>query len=230
MIFHDRRHAGTVLAAQLSHYRGDPRAVVLALPRGGVPVAHPIAELLELPLDVFVVRKLGVPGNEELAMGAIASGGVLVLNRRVVAALDITAKDIEDAADRELAEIQRREAAYGEDELRPDLTKRTAILVDDGLAGTTMLSAISALRKIEVEKIVVAVPVAARDVCAVIESQVEEMICARTPHPFRSVSSWYEDFAQVLDDEVRGLLLNARQHRAQGASADTQPHPPLPQS
>lgn len=225
MIFHDRRHAGTVLAAQLSRYRGDPRAIVLALPRGGVPVAHHIAEELELPLDVFVVRALGVPGNTAMAMGAISSGGVLVLNRRVVAALDITAKDIEDAADRELAEIQEREAAYGVDDGRPDLAQKTVILVDDGLAnGSTMLSAISALRKIEVAKIVVAVPVAAQDVCAVIESQVEEMIVARTPHPFRSVSSWYEDFAQVLDDEVRGLLLTARQHRAQIAGADLQPH------
>jgi putative phosphoribosyl transferase len=216
MIFHDRHHAGAILAQRLEKYKGDPNIVVLALPRGGVPVAYEIAEKIGAPLDIFVVRKLGVPGHEELAMGAIASGGVLVLNRQVMSALDITAADIETAAERELAEIERREREYGEDGSRPDLTDKTIILVDDGLAtGSTMQAAIGALRKLHVTKIIVAVPVSARDVCASFEDQVDEVICARMPHPFRSVGSWYEDFSQTTDEEVRGLLLTHRQrHRS----------------
>jgi predicted phosphoribosyltransferase len=211
MIFEDRRHAGRVLADKLQKYRGHRDIVVLALPRGGVPVGHEVAEALGAPLDVFVVRKLGVPGREELAMGAIASGGVVILNSRVVSKLEITRDQIEAAAEREMDELRRREAAYGENGSRPPLRGRTIILVDDGLAtGSTMQAAIQALRRIDVGGIVVAVPVSSPDVCAAFEPDVDEIICARRPDPFFSVGTWYRNFTQVTDDEVRALLRNNR--------------------
>ncbi|HEU0008201.1 MAG TPA: phosphoribosyltransferase [Verrucomicrobiae bacterium] len=206
----DRRAAGQALAARLSHCAHLPGALVLALPRGGVPVAHEVARELGLPLDVFIVRKLGVPGHEELAMGAIASGGVRVLNRQVIDDLGLPEAAIEAVTAAELAELQRRERLYRAQRPPLDLLGRTVILVDDGLAtGSTMRAAVAAVREQGAARVIVAVPVAPPDTCDTLARQADEVICPLRPHNFEAVGQWYEDFAQTTDDEVSALLASA---------------------
>jgi predicted phosphoribosyltransferase len=189
------------------NYRGRPDVLVLGLPRGGVPVAYEVSRRLHVPLDVFVVRKLGVPGHEELAMGAIASGDVQVINQDVVRQLQISPLDIEAAALRETLELERRERDYRNGRPPLEVHGRTAILIDDGLAtGATMRAAIAALRQREAGRIVVAVPVAAPRTCAEMEQYVDEMACLLMPEEFQAVGEWYEDFSQTSDQEVRNLL------------------------
>lgn len=205
--FRDRSEAGQLLAERLIAYAGRPDILVLALPRGGVPVAYEVARALGAPLDIFVVRKLGIPGHEELAMGAIASGGVRVLNDDVVQALHIPERVIEAVAARELRELERRERAYRGDRPAPDVRDRTVILVDDGLAtGSTMRAAVAALRRLGPARIVVAVPTAAPSTCEEFRREADECICQITPEPFHAVGLWYQDFSQTTDDEVRDLL------------------------
>jgi len=205
--FRDRREAGRLLAAQLSAYAKRPDVLVLALPRGGVPVAAEVASALGAPLDVFVVRKLGVPGHEEYALGAIATGGVRVLNEEVVQALRIPDRVIDALAGREQEELARRERVYRGHRPPPDVRGRTVILVDDGLAtGATMHAAIRALRQQQPARIVVAVPTASPETCAELKTEVDDVICATTPDPFYAVGLWYEDFSQTTDEEVRELL------------------------
>jgi putative phosphoribosyl transferase len=212
MLFRDRREAGRQLAERLSHYAGHDDVVVLALPRGGIPVAYEVARALGAPLDVFVVRKLGVPGHEELAMGAIASGDVVVLSRDLINAIGVPVEQIERVIDAERRELERRELAYRADAPPHQLDGKTAILIDDGLAtGSTMLAAVAALRKLRPRRIVVAVPVAAAETCNALAYEVDEMICAATPEPFRAVGLWYRDFSQTSDDEVRELLQAAHE-------------------
>lgn len=195
------------MASELAGYSGRPDVVVLGLPRGGLPVAFEVAEALEAPLDVFMVRKLGVPGHEELALGAIASGGVRVLNPDVLAAVDISAEEVEAVAARELQELERRERSYRGDRPARDLAGRLAIVVDDGLAtGATMRAAAQALRERNVSRIVVAVPVAPAQTCQSLRRDADEVVCAVTPEPFTAVGRWYRDFTPVSDDEVRALL------------------------
>ena len=218
MIFRDRTDAGQKLAARLAKYAHRSDVLVLALPRGGVPVAYEVAEQLGAPLDVFLVRKLGVPGYEELAMGAIASGGVRVVNDDVVRQLAIPGEVIDAVAAEERRELERRERAYRNDRPPPDVKGRTVILIDDGLAtGSTMRAAAAALRKLGPERIVVAVPVSAPETCDEIREEVDEVVCAVTPEPFRGVGLWYKDFSQTTDEEVRELLERARQSVAQRA-------------
>jgi predicted phosphoribosyltransferase len=205
--FRDRREAGRLLAARLSAYAGRPGVLVLALPRGGVPVAAEVARALEAPLDVFVVRKLGVPGHEEFALGAIATGGVRVLNDDVVRTLRIPAHVIDAVTAKEQEELARRERVYRGDRPPLDVRGRTVILVDDGLAtGATMHAAIRALRQQQPARIVVAVPTASRETCDELRTEVDDVICATTPDPFYAVGLWYEDFSQTTDEEVRELL------------------------
>jgi putative phosphoribosyl transferase len=205
--FRDRSDAGRVLAELLQEYRGNTDAIVLALPRGGVPVAYEVASHLGIPLDVFVVRKLGVPGHEELAMGAIGSGGVRVLNDDVVRHLDIAPGVIDAIAEREFREIERREHEYRGDRPQPDVRGRVVILVDDGLAtGSTMKAAIGALRPQGPRRIVVGVPVASSAAREEFLEIADQMVCACAPDDFSSVSNWYDDFSQTSDDEVRSLL------------------------
>jgi putative phosphoribosyl transferase len=209
MVFRDRTEAGRVLAGRLTPYAHRRDTVVLGLPRGGVPVAHEVATRLGLPLDVFVVRKLGVPGHEELAMGAIASGGVLVVNEEVVEALGIPAAALESVAAEEERELARRERAYRDGRLPHPLRGRTAILVDDGLAtGSTMRAAVAALRQSDPARIVVAAPVGSAATCSELGALpgVTEVICSVTPEPFFGVGAWYRDFSQTTDEEVRRLL------------------------
>jgi putative phosphoribosyl transferase len=210
-VFRDRIEAGRVLARLLSPYARQSNVIVLALPRGGVPVGFEVAQALQAPLDVFVVRKLGVPGHEEYAMGAIASGGVRVLNEDVVDYLGIQDEDIEGVARSEQAELDRREHLYRGSRPAPRVAGRTVILVDDGLAtGSTMRAAIRALQLQAPERIVVAVPVAAEETCESLRAEADEVVCARTPEPFRAVGLWYGDFSQTSDDEVRDLLARAQ--------------------
>jgi predicted phosphoribosyltransferase len=210
--FHDRRAAGRELARLLEKYRGHSDVLVLALPRGGVPVAYEVAVALGVPLDVFVVRKLGVPDREELAMGAIATGGVLVMNEELVWQLGITPEAVETVVAREAQELMRREADYRGRHGRPRLRGRTVILVDDGLAtGSTMRAAIEALARLGAAHTIVAVPVAARSTCVDLRAEVDDLVCGRTPEPFFAVGAWYEDFAQTSDEEVRALLESARE-------------------
>jgi putative phosphoribosyl transferase len=210
MLFRDRTEAGQFLASRLERYANRTNVLVLALPRGGVPVALEVARALHAPLDVFVVRKLGLPGNEELAMGAIASGGVRVLNDEVVRLLGVPNAIIEEVAGQEQRELERRERAYRGDVPAADVRGKTVILVDDGLAtGTTMRAAVAALRRQRPARIVVAVPVGAAQTCAEFRAEADELICAHTPEPFHAVGIWYENFSQTTDDEVRELL-----HRA----------------
>jgi predicted phosphoribosyltransferase len=219
-VFRDRTEAGRVLAEQLAAYADRPDVIVLALPRGGVPVGYEVAQALHAPLDVFLVRKLGVPGHEELAMGAVATGGVRVLNEQVVRALHIPDPVIDAVARWELEELARRERLYRGDRPPPDVRGRTVILVDDGLAtGATMLAAVRALRQQQPERIVVAVPIASRDTCDLLRDEVDDVICAATPDPFYAVGLWYENFEQLTDEEVRELLARAtgRTVQAQGA-------------
>jgi putative phosphoribosyl transferase len=207
MLFRDRTDAGRQLAAKLRHYADRPDVLVLALPRGGVPVAFEVAHGLRAPLDVFLVRKLGLPGHEELAMGAIATGGVRVLNETVVRALQIPEEVIDEVAAREGAELRRRTMLYRDDKPLPPIRGRTVILVDDGLAtGSTMRAAVAALRRQQPARIVVAVPVSAVDTCAELKTDADEVVCARTPEPFYAVGIWYDDFTQTTDEEVHELL------------------------
>ena len=211
MRFRDRAHAGKVLAERLEGYAGRPRLLVLGLPRGGVPVAFEVAQALDAPLDVFVVGKLGVPGHEELAMGALTSGGVRVLNDDAVQGLGIDEAAIARAAAAEGTELERRERAYRGDRGPIDVAGRTVILVDDGLAtGSTMRAAVHAVRALGPDRLVVAVPVAARQTCEQLRVEVDELVCAYTPEPFHAVGLWYDDFTQTSDDEVRDLLARAR--------------------
>ncbi len=208
--FRDRADAGKRLADKLARYADRPDVVVLALPRGGVPVGFEVATRLRAPLDVFVVRKLGVPGHEELAMGALATGGVLVLNESVVAGLDIASEVIDRVKARESQELERREKLYRDDRPPLEVAGQTTILVDDGLAtGSTMRAAVQALERLRPARIVVAVPVAAPSVCAEFEVEVDEVVCVMTPEPLYAVSYWYEDFAQTSDDEIYGLMKQA---------------------
>jgi putative phosphoribosyl transferase len=205
--FRNRREAGRLLAAKLPEYANRPDALVLALPRGGVPVAYEVARALGAPLDVFLVRKLGVPGQEELAMGAVASGGVRVINEPVVRALRIPPELIDAVAVREQEEIARQERLYRGDWPPPDIRGRTVLLVDDGLAtGATMLAAVKALRQQQPSRIIVAVPIASRETCEQLQSEVDDIVCAMTAEPFYAVGLWYQDFSQTSDDEVRDLL------------------------
>ena len=211
MIFPDRIEAGRALAARLAAYKTSGDILVLALPRGGVPVAFEVASALSAPLDIFVVRKLGVPGHPELAMGAIASGGVRVLNEGVVRQLGIGQDVIEAVAADEEQELKRREQTYRGGHDRQTVAGRTVILVDDGLAtGSTMRAAVVALRKQHPEKIVVAVPVAAAETCNELQKEVDVVVCAETPEPFFAVGAWYQDFSQTSDDEVHELLERSR--------------------
>jgi predicted phosphoribosyltransferase len=210
MVFADRAQAGRVLASQLVKYAGRPDAVVLALPRGGVPVAYEIGKELGLPIDVFIVRKLGVPGQEELAMGAIASGGVVYINEEVTTQLGIDAETIKAVTEREEREIERRELLYRAGRPPVEVSGKIVILVDDGLAtGSTMLAAVAALRKSHPARVVVAVPAAAPQTCQRIAAEVDEVVCAIMPEPFYAVGQWYQSFFQTTDDEVRELLSRA---------------------
>jgi predicted phosphoribosyltransferase len=210
--FRDRTDAGRQLAARLTAYADRPDVLVLALPRGGVPVAFEVALALNAPLDVFLVRKLGLPGQEELAMGAIASGGVTVLNSEVVDTLRIPNHVIERIATQEQRELERRERLYRGDRPPPDVRNKMVILVDDGLAtGSSMRAAAAALREQGPDRIVVAVPTSAPETCGEFRDIVDEIVCAITPDPFYSVGLWYEDFSQTTDDEVRDLLARAAQ-------------------
>ena len=215
MIFRDRIDAGRQLAARLTKYANRPGVLVLALPRGGVPVAFEVAQKLNAPLDIFLVRKLGVPGHEELAMGAIASGGGRVINEDVVHYLDIPVELIDAIAADEQRELERRERAYRDNRPAPDVQGRVVILVDDGLAtGSSMRAAVEALRGQGPARIVVAVPVSAPETCEELRHEVDEIVCAATPQPFRGVGLWYEDFSQTTDGEVRELLERANpQHQ-----------------
>jgi len=208
--FANRRDAGRTLAGLLTGLRARHDVVVLALPRGGVPVAFEVATALEAPLDVFIVRKLGVPGHEELAMGAIASGGVCVLNDGIITSHGITPAVVEQAIARESAELERRARLYREGRPLVSVREATALLVDDGLAtGSTMRAAVQAARAQGAASVVIAVPVGAAETCRELASIADTLTCARTPAYFRSVGEWYADFAQTTDDEVRALLAAA---------------------
>lgn len=205
--FRDRSEAGRLLATKLSAYTGRPDVIVLGLPRGGVPVAFEVARALAAPLDVFLVRKLGVPGHEELAMGAVASGGVRVLNHDVIARLGIAPEEIDAVAASEMAELARREQLYRGGRAPPEVGGRTVILIDDGLAtGATMRAAVAALRQLGPEGIVVAVPTAAPDICDDFKKLADKVVCYMTPERFLAVGRWYEDFGQIKDDQVCALL------------------------
>src|SRR5450756_512278 len=214
--FRDRADAGRYLGELLSDYAGRSDVVVLALPRGGVPVGFEVARALEVPLDVFVVRKLGVPGHEELAFGAIASGGTRILNPDVIRYLGLTSDVIDTVSERERGELERRERLYRGERPSTELEAETVILVDDGLAtGASMRAVVAAVRAREPAKIVVAVPTAALDACASLSAEVDELVSPLRPENFRAVSLWYDRFEQVSDEEVRTLLERAK--RAGGA-------------
>jgi len=215
MLFRNRTEAGRLLASRLMKYAGRPDVLVLGLPRGGVPVAFEVARALSAPLDVFLVRKLGVPGYEELAMGAIATGGVRVLNEDVVQALGIPDEAIDAVAAAEQEELERRQRAYRGDRPAPEVGGRTVILIDDGLAtGSTMRAAVAALRQQGPARIVVAVPVGAPGTCEELQNEADEAICARMPEPFYAVGFWYGDFSQTTDEEVHDLLERAAEEHA----------------
>lgn len=223
MLFRDRTEAGRRLAERLRQYAGRPDVLVLALPRGGVPVASEVARELGAPLDIFLVRKLGFPGQEELAMGAIASGGSRVLNRSLLRRLHVSEDTVNSVAARELWELERREQVYRGTRAPAPVRDRTVILVDDGLAtGATMHAAAAALRAQGPARIVVAVPVAAQSSCEEFADVVDEIVCAETPESFMSVGQWYEDFSQTSDEEVRRLLERSRSGR-EGANRTRAP-------
>ena len=205
--FADRREAGVELASKLRHLANRNDVVVLALPRGGVPVAYEVAEALNAPLDIFLVRKLGLPGYPELAMGAIASGGVRVLNPEVVRFYGVSSSAIDRVARSEQRELERREREYRRGQPMTNVSDKVVILVDDGLAtGSTMRAAVKAVRQREPSKIIVAVPVGSPDTCREFSAIADEILCARTPEPFSAVGQWYRDFSQTSDEEVRELL------------------------
>src|SRR5438067_3757834 len=205
--FANRHEAGIELASRLTKYRGRADVVVLALPRGGVPVAFEVAEALDAPLDTFIVRKLGMPGHPEFAMGAIASGGVRVLSDDVIRLYGITPDAVDAIARQELAELQRREREYRHGRPFVELRGRTVIIVDDGLAtGASMRAAVQAVRAHAPSAVVVAVPVGAPSTCREFADITDETVCARTPEPLSAVGLWYRDFSQTSDEEVRALL------------------------
>jgi putative phosphoribosyl transferase len=208
--FADRREAGRVLSGELTSFAGRRDVIVLGLPRGGVPVAFEVAKALDVPLDIFLVRKLGAPGHEELAMGAIASGGVVVVNDEVVRALKISPDAVSVEVESEREELMRREAIYRGGRHPLDVRGKTVILIDDGLAtGSTMRAAVTALRQKEPARVVVAVPVGAASTCAEFQTIADLCVCAIAPENFRAVGLWYDDFAQILDDQVCDLLTRA---------------------
>jgi putative phosphoribosyl transferase len=212
--YRDRRHAGQELAEHLDDLKGRNDVVVLALPRGGVPVAFEVARALGAPLDVFLVRKLGVPGHAEFAMGAVAPGGVRVLSDDVVMMLGISASEIEAVTAAERKELDRRERLYRAGRKAVELRNRVAILIDDGLAtGSTMKAAVQALRAYGPARVVVAVPVGSPETCREFADIADEIVCARSPHPFRAVGQWYQDFSQTTDDEVQELLEQVRDRK-----------------
>jgi putative phosphoribosyl transferase len=210
--FRNRRGAGRVLAERLRTYADRDDVVILAIPRGGVPVAYEVAKVLQAPLDVFAVRKLGVPGYEELAMGAIASRST-VIDRRLVEALGLGPREIDSIIKAELAELERREKVYRENRPPPEIEGKTVIVVDDGLAtGASLLAAVGSLRRSRPARIVAAVPVGASETCTALESEADEVVCTLMPEPFHAVGCHYEDFVQTTDDEVRALLAAANQN------------------
>jgi predicted phosphoribosyltransferase len=218
--FRDRFEAGRFLAERVQKYVGRDDVRVLALPRGGMPVGFELAKVLHAPLDVFVVRKLGVPGHEELAMGAIASGGVIVLNEDVLQLLRMPPQMLDFVIAREKEELERRERLYRDGRPPVDVRQRVVILVDDGLAtGATMRAAVAALRKREPKRIIVAVPVAAGQTCDELSGEVDEIVCGVTPEPFHAVGVWYQDFSQTTDEEVQELLRRAAQIQPPDAAA-----------
>lgn len=222
-MYRDRFEAGQRLATKLMAYAHRQDVLVLGLPRGGVPVAYEVAKALQAPLDVFIVRKLGVPGREELAMGAIATGGIRVINESVVRMLHIPEHIIDAVAAREQQELERREHLYRDDRPPPDVHASTVILIDDGLAtGSTMRAAIAALRLQHPARIVVAVPVAALATCEELGTEVDEIVCVQTPEPFYGVGLWYENFSQTTDEEVHDLLAQAEQEKAVAAQKPAQ--------
>ncbi|WP_292387513.1 phosphoribosyltransferase [Methanosarcina sp. UBA5] len=210
-LFKDRVDAGKKLAKELSKYANRSDVLILALPRGGVPVAFEVAKELNVKMDVFIVRKLGVPGNEELAMGAISSDNIRVLNEDVVRSFQIPERVINMVAENELKELERRERTYRRDKPKPEVSGSTVILIDDGLAtGATMRAAAAALKTKNPAKIVVAVPTGAPDTCELFRREVDEVICVATPEPFYGVGAWYGNFSQTTDEEVCELLDKAR--------------------
>jgi len=225
--FADRRAAGAALAGRLAPYAGSPDVIVLALPRGGVPVGFEVARALGAPLDVFVVRKLGVPGHDELAMGAVASGGLVVLNRGMIQSLGLHDTDMSRVLDVEQRELERRERQYRDDRPPPGVTGKIVILVDDGLAtGSSMLAAVEALKQDRPARLIAAVPVGAADTCSALRRYADDVVCAITPTPFYGVSAWYDDFHQVTDDEVRGLLRRADEEWTHGHDSRHEPASP----
>jgi putative phosphoribosyl transferase len=205
--FQDREEAGRILASKLSAYSRREDVIVLALPRGGLPVAFQVAQALGVPLDVFVVRKLGTPWNRELAMGAVASGGVQVLDLSVVKELCVSEADVQEITASELSELTRRERLYRGNRPAPELTGKTVILVDDGIAtGCSLLAAIAAIRRQEAARIVVAIPVAPAFGCSAIRAEADEVVSVAEPEHFLAVSQWYENFSQISDDDVRAWL------------------------
>lgn len=216
--FRDRQAAGRALADRLDRYAERDDVMILALPRGGVPVGFEIAAALKLPLDILIVRKLGVPGHEELALGAIASGGIEVFNPSLIATLGITPQQIEAVLQRERRELERREQAYRGDRPRPDLAARTVILIDDGVAtGATMRAAVAALSEAGLAKLVVAIPTASREACDELRRQVDDLVCLAVPEPYIAVGAWYRTFAQTSDSEVRELLARAEAEYHRGS-------------
>ena len=208
--FTNRRQAGKELAQKLSKYSQDPNVIVLALPRGGVPVAYEVALALKAPLDVFIVRKLGLPGRPELAIGAIASSGIRILNEDIIDALAIDQAVIDSVTEREREELERREQQYRGDRAAPNVHDRTVILIDDGLAtGASMLAAVRGIRAQDPARIVVGVPTAASQAVDLLQPEVDEIVYVLTPEPFEGVGKWYEDFSQTTDEEVRLLLESA---------------------
>jgi len=208
--FRDRTEAGQVLARGLQQYKNQPDVLILGLPRGGVPVAYEVARELNAPLDVFVVRKLGVPGHEELGMGAIATGGVRILHEGIVREVGISPETIEAVSAREQAELERRERLYRGDRPAPTIKGRTVVIIDDGLAtGSTMKAAIQAVRQQDPRRLIVAVPTAPSETCEQLKESADEVVCALTPEPFVAVGSSYADFSQTTDEEVRELIASA---------------------
>jgi len=208
--FLDRTDAGQVLARGLQQYKNQPDVLILGLPRGGVPVAYEVARELNAPLDVFIVRKLGVPGHEELGMGAIATGGVRILHEGILRELGISEQTIDAVSERERAELERRERLYRSDRPAPTIKGRTVVIIDDGSAtGSTMKAAIQAVRQQDPRRLIVAVPTAPSETCEQLKESADEVVCALTPEPFVAVGSSYADFSQTTDEEVRELIASA---------------------
>lgn len=219
--FRDRAEAGKQLAAELDEYRGRDDVIVLALPRGGVPVGAEVARALGAPLDVFLVRKIGLPGHEEFAMGAIASGGVVMINEHVVQTYGVSRQQIESVVERERGELERRERRYRGNNSLPSLAGKSVILVDDGLAtGSSMRAAVEAVRGLDPAETIVAVPLAPAETCEALAAEVDRVVCALTPEPFYAVGLWYRDFSQTTDDEVVHILERARTEIAASPKRD----------